>query len=185
MRRIGWALTTYALEILLLLLLLFVHDPDPRLAIAFLLVANLAGLLVLLAREPAWDATHLLGLGLLLLTAPFPILFLALETTGVSYLYGAVLILASFVLFIVEIAVGWRRFTFIDDMMRSAARSAPREEPALPERKEKLLAKGGTTVYHRESCPLIAKEKIADLIHLSSEDEAMSLGLEPCATCRP
>jgi hypothetical protein len=194
MRQKGWALFTYGLSIVLLFLMLLVRGPDELLAAAFLLAVNLASLLLLLGRERGWDWTHWLGFGFLVLTAPFIILFLAVKHTGVSYIYGASLILASFVLFIVELLATWRRSA----LNRLLARLHGDEEPAAEQEEEgelvveqirgrterKFLARKGATVYHRDGCIALRRVPKEELLEIS-EGEAKAYGLTPCRACKP
>jgi hypothetical protein len=194
MKRKAWALFTYGLAIILLFIVLLVRGPDELLAAAFLLIVNLASLLLLLSRERQWDWSHWLGLCYLVLTAPFIILFLAAKHTGVSYLYGATLILASFVLFIVELLISWRTSAlnrllarFHDDEEPAAEREEEGElvvEQIRGRRERRFLARKGATVYHRNGCIALRRVPKEELLDIS-EGEAKAYGLTPCRACKP
>ncbi len=198
MERKAWATITYAVSLALTLLLLFLQDPDQRLAAAALILLDLVSLLILLAREEEWDATHWLGLGYLLLSCVFALLYLVTPTTGVSYLLGAAIILAALVLFVVELVAGWRSYPFLGRLSGHAPRdTAPAMtendsgetdeiviESVKPRRKAYGLAtERGAKVYHRDTCRLLAKKD--GVVPLSSAEEAQSYGLKPCRFCKP
>lgn len=186
MKAKAWTLLTYGLNILFLLALLLLKNPDARLIAVFLIMIDMAGLLTILGREK-WDVTHYLGLCLLLLTSIFLLLYLAYRHTGVTYLYGGVLILASMVLLAVELIAGWRSYKIIDRLMK---KNGPLEEetpietlePLKP--KERLFAKQGSTTYHMENCRTLQQTKVVDLVQLTRE-EADAYEMHPCKVCKP
>ncbi len=104
----GEWLLAYALHVVLLLLLLFLVVRDATLVVSGLLALDLLLLLVLVARS-RWSAFQALPLALIVLTAPFILFWLAVPRTGVSYLYGVILILAGLILFVIEIVAGATR----------------------------------------------------------------------------
>lgn len=195
MQHKAWALASYSLNILLLLAVLLVRVPADTIIASTILVLNLCSLLVLLSLEHSWDATHWLGLSLLILTTPFVILFLATNHTGVSYLYGATLILANFCLIIVELVAGWRSTIFNSILSRfhreePAAEKAPEQEDILVEEvhahppERKLLTRKGTTLYHKEGCIALRNVPKTEIIEIS-DGEALAYDLQPCKACKP
>ncbi len=195
MERKVWATITYAISLALTLLYLFLQNPDQRLYTAGLMILALVSLLALLSREEEWDGTHWLGLGYLFLSGAFTLLSLTVRTSAITYLLGAVLILAALVLLVVELVVGWRAYLFLNHLSDHADEHAPeREESEMDEiviesvkpRKKTygLATKRGATVYHRDTCHLLAKQD-GETVPLSSAEEAQSYGLKPCKFCKP
>lgn len=198
-----WAIACYALDIALLLALLFVHDSLARLVIAGLLLIDQASLLILLFRERTWDGTHRLGLAYLFLTGTFALLYLVVKTIGVTYLLGAVLVLATMALIILELVAGWRSYRFVDRMVNRNPRPESHKDRLESHEEDetddvivetvtakrpcayKLVTMRNSNVYHKESCPTLQKTPVAQLVELSSEQEAESYGLKPCRFCRP
>ena len=187
MQRRAAALTLYSLLMAFLLLVLFIQEELSRLVAIGAMLLTLGALLALLIVERKWDATHLLGLGLIILTAPLALILVEVEPTGITYVYGALLILAAFTLFIVEILSAWRSIAWFDRFLKrqEPAREEQLVEPIVPIAGEKLLAKGGSDIFHKESCTLIAQTKLAELIHFTKREEAEDLGLQPCKICKP
>jgi len=118
------------------------------------------------------------------------------RTIGVTYLLGAVLILASMALIVLELVAGWRSYRFVDHMVNRKFRPKSHEEgetddvivetvTAKRPRGYKLVTMLNSTVYHKESCPTLQKTPVAQLVELSSEQEAESYGLKPCKFCKP
>lgn len=193
MQHKAWALLNYSLNILLLLAVLLVRLPTDTIITSALLMLNLCSLLALLSLEPDWDATHWLGLYLLILTALFVILFLATTHTGVSCLYGATLILASFCLIITESIANWRSSAFNQFLNKFHPDETTLEQPEqddiiveeiTPHHERKLLTRKGTTTYHKEGCITLRNVPKEDLIEIS-DGEALAYDLAPCKACKP
>jgi|GEM_PF-2103643 len=197
MQRKVWALSAYAIHLSLVLVLLFLKEPTASLIASVLLLLDMGSLLILVANE-RWHATCSLALALIIVTAPFVILWFATPRTSISYLYGSILVLASFILFIVELILGWRGYQFPNVQRRRRDGARPRFhlapehaqeasaiEPITATSEERYLTTGGTSVYHRVGCRSLDETNGDELIHLSSKTEAESLGLEPCELCKP
>ena len=193
MERKAWALINYGLNILLLFVILLIQGADDRLVVALLLIVNLVSLLVLLSCERHWDATHWLGLCLLILTAAFVILFVGTSRTGVSYLYGASLILATLVVFIAETVAGWRGTLLGRLLSHFHGESEPEKdeeehdlivEEIMPHHERRLLTRKGTILYHKEGCIALRNVPKTDLVEIS-DGEALAYGLTPCKACKP
>ncbi len=182
MERTVWALINYAVSILLLVVLLFVQSRDANLLVAGLHVLVLISFLALLAVEQ-WDSTHMLALSYLLVASLFLLLYLTIQHAGVTFVYGAILILAGLVLFIVEIIAGWRSYRFLDRLVEGKKEEEPAIHEVTARPIERLVAKGGTNVFHQEECRMLQRAAVSDLIQFTSRDEAEALGLEPCKIC--
>ncbi len=198
MERKAWVLSAYAIHIVLMLVILFLGEPDASLVANALLLLDMVSLLILVANE-RWHATCGLAIGLIVVTAPFVILWLATPRTGISYLYGGILVLAGFILLIVELILGWRGYRFPaarqarrrDGRKRQDRKRQDKEqegqaiEAITTTPQERYLATGGASVYHRVGCRSLDRANADELIHLSSKAEAEGLGLEPCTLCKP
>ncbi len=201
MERKAWAIVSYGLLILFTLLLLILPTIDEKLLVGFLLLVTTASLLAILSQETAWDGTHWLALATVFIAAPFTILYFAVRVTGVTYVYGAILVLLSFTLIIVELAVGWRSSKLFNKLLRHGAKRPEKEEKKRDGEEAdefvvepvtgkgvasgvRLVARKGSTTFHKASCGLIATAKPGDLIKVTA-GEAEAYGLRPCKACKP
>lgn len=173
------AILTYWLDILFLLLILFLQRPEYQLLALALLFANQAGRIILLAYEK-WNWTHKIAISHLILITLFALLFLTTRVTGVSYIYGGVLILASFIFLILELSAGWRSVNIIDRFLRKDDELVV--ELGAKKKDEIFVAKQGSKTYHLRSCRTLKKrDKLVEL----SANEAKAYSLRPCKVCKP
>ena len=188
----GWALFNYAFAILFLLVLLFMRDPDYALVGALLLVATLASQLLLLHRELDWDVSHFLGLGFLLLTSLFTIIFLIWEQTTLSIIFASLLLLFAAILIIgesIEELDSWSPFDYFlrGKLQHQAVHEDDWVVEAIQPREvgEQFYTTGGSTIYHTDGCRSLQRKKKDDVIELSSREETLAYGLTPCKVCKP
>lgn len=187
MKAKSWSLANYGLSIIFILAIMFLTTTLTMYfaAIAFSLV--LISQLILLYKE-RWDGTHYLGLAFLMLSSIFLLLFVGITHSGVTYIYGTVMILAAMAFIVMEMTDGWRNYSILN---RMASQEDEVEEPLLEpvEAYEpvayRLLAKQGSTTFHREECRTLQQTKVAELIQLASREEAEAYAMEPCKICKP
>lgn len=108
------AILAYALTIAGVIALLLLEDPDFKLSAGYGILAAQALLLVSLFFEKKWDRFCSANLLFLILAALFTALYLGTQVTGVSLLFGLVIILASLVFLLLVVSKDWKDVRILD-----------------------------------------------------------------------